>query len=93
MRQGDWKLHLPHSQLDRTKEGKNWQTHVPKADRAYLEELTLYNLKEDIGETTNVAQAHPEIVEKLLKQLDFAKQDIGRHDQVGENSRRKKTSP
>lgn len=89
VRQGDWKLHLPHSNLDRTKEGKSWQTHVPKKDRPYIEEFTLYNLKEDIGETTNVAKEHPAIVEKLFKQLDFAKQDIGYHDQIGKNSRRK----
>jgi arylsulfatase len=88
VRQGDWKLHLPHSELDRTKEGKSWQAHVPKPDRPYIEELTLYNLKDDIGETTNVAKQHPVIVEKLLKQLDFARQDIGCHDQIGNNSRR-----
>jgi len=66
-----------------------WQKHVPKTDRAYIEQPTLYNLKEDIGETTNVAKDHPEIVERLTKQLEFAKQDIGYHHVVGENSRRK----
>ena len=30
VREGDWKLHLPHTQLDRTKEGKMWQNHVPE---------------------------------------------------------------
>ncbi|MFC1762458.1 sulfatase [Planctomycetota bacterium] len=89
VRVGDWKLHLPHSKLDRTKEGENWQAHVPKKDRAYIEEVTLYNLKDDIGETTNVAQSHPEVVAELLKQLDFAKKDIGYHDQRGKNSRMK----
>ena len=87
VRQGDWKLHLAHTELDRTKEGKTWQKHVPKADRPYIEEPTLYNLTEDIGETTNVAKDHPEIVEKLMKQLEFAKQDIGYHGVIGENSR------
>ena len=87
VRQGEWKLHLPHSKLDRTKEGETWQTHVPKPDRPYIEKITLYNLKDDIGETTNVAKDHPEIVAKLLKQLDFAKEDIGYHDQIGTNSR------
>jgi len=90
VRQGDWKLHLPHSELDRTKEGTAWQTHVPINDRPYIEEVTLYNLKEDIGETTNVAKDHPEIVEELMKHIDFAKQDIGYHDKIGTNSRRSK---
>ncbi|MEP2777194.1 MAG: sulfatase [Luteolibacter sp.] len=88
VRQGGWKLHLPHSELDRTKEGEGWQSHVPPADRPYIEEPTLYNLREDIGETINVAKEHPEIVAELMKQLDFAKKDIGYHNKIGENSRR-----
>ncbi|MCM2372841.1 sulfatase family protein [Aporhodopirellula aestuarii] len=90
VRQGKWKLHLPHSKLDRTKEGTTWQAHVPEQDRPYIEEPTLYNLDEDIGESTNVAKTHPEVVEELMNQLEFAKQDIGYHDQIGENSRRRK---
>jgi len=76
VRQGDWKLHLPHTNLDKTKEGTLWQTHVPAKDRAYITEITLYNLKDDIGESANVAKSNPEIVGKLMKQLDFAKEDI-----------------
>lgn len=90
VRQGDWKLHLAHSEADRQNEGIIWQTHVPLNDRPYLEELTLYNLKTDIGESTNVAKQNPEIVSRLLKQLDFAKTEIGYHDQIGKNSRLKK---
>ena len=90
VRHGDWKLHLPHSELDRTKEGTLWQTHVPEADRAFIDHLTLYNLKDDIGETTNVAAEHPQVVRRLTKQLDFAKRDIGYHNKIGENSRRKR---
>ena len=89
VRQGKWKLHLPHSKEDRTKEGKVWQTHVPKNDRPYIEEITLYNLDKDIGETVNVAKAHPEVVQNLLKQFEFAKEDIGFHGKIGKNSRRK----
>ena len=90
VRYGDWKLHLAHTKIDRTKEGELWRSHVPKADRAFIEQPTLYNLKEDIGETTNVAAEHPEVVKQLTKQLDFAKRDIGYHSQIGENSRRKR---
>lgn len=90
VRVGDWKLHLPHSALDRTKEGKTWQSHVPASDRPYIEVPTLYNLKDDVGETRNVAQGHPEIVDQLMKKLDFAKRDIGYHDQIGAHSRRLK---
>ena len=89
VRVGDWKLHLPHSDLDRTKEGQDWQKHVPPKDRPYIEELTLYNLKDDIGETINVAQQHPDVVASLSKHLDNAKRDIGYHDVTGITSRRK----
>ncbi len=88
VRQGDWKLHLPHSELDKTKEGSLWQNHVPENDRPYLTELTLYNLKKDIAETTNVASEHPEIVKQLVNQIELAKKDIGYHGVIGENSRR-----
>jgi len=88
VRRGDWKLHLPHSELDRTKEGKTWQGHVPTEDRSYITEFTLYNLTEDIGETTNVATEQPEVVERLLADLAFAKKDIGYHNTIGTNARR-----
>ena len=87
VRVGDWKLHLPHSAKDRQNEGKTWQKHVPKSDRLYLDEFTLYNLKEDIGETKNVAKNHPEITQKLLKHLTFIKEDLGDSAGRGKNAR------
>ena len=90
VRRGKWKLHLPHSRLDRTNEGKTWQSHVPKNDRPYIEELTLYDLDNDIGETTNVASDHPEVVENLMQDLALARKDIGSHNTIGTNSRRRK---
>ncbi|MCP4453901.1 MAG: sulfatase-like hydrolase/transferase, partial [Planctomycetes bacterium] len=37
----------------------------------------LYNLAKDIGETTNVAKAHPEIVEQILDRMQAMREDIG----------------
>jgi len=90
VRQGQWKLHLPYTEEDKTKEGKLWYNHVPEKDRPYINRITLYNLKDDIGESKNVAKENPEIVKNLMKQLDFAKKDIGLHGVIGENSRRLK---
>ena len=90
VRQGDWKLHLPYTAKDKTGPGKAWLNHVPKKDRPFISEVTLYNLKEDIGESTNVAKENPDVVAKLMKQLEWAKKDIGEHDSIGENSRRAK---
>jgi len=39
-------------------------------------ELSLFNLSDDIGETTNLAAQHPEIVEKLIKYMDDFKVEI-----------------
>ena len=52
-----------------TKEGwalrhKNWKLVSPK-DRKKAGKLELYDLATDVGETTDVADKHPELVEKL----------------------------
>ena len=52
--------------------------------------LALYNLDADISETKNVASDHPEVVEHLMQDLTFARQEIGSHNQIGINSRRRK---
>jgi hypothetical protein len=53
----------------------------PDGGRGVLESfdmgLTLYNLVEDVGETTNVADAHPDVVEKLLGYIEAAREDLG----------------
>ena len=88
VRMGKWKLHLPHTKLDRQAEGKKWLSHVPEEDRPYIEELTLYNLEEDISETTNVAEGHPKVVDELLEHMANIKEDLGYQDVGGKNSRR-----
>ena len=40
-------------------------------------DLTLYNLDSDLGESTNVAAQHPDIVERLLKLAEAARADLG----------------
>jgi N-acyl-D-amino-acid deacylase len=40
-------------------------------------EQSLFNLEEDVGETKNVAQRHPEVVEELLKLAEQARADLG----------------
>lgn len=38
---------------------------------------TLYNLDDDVSETTDVASQHPEVVERLLKLAEQARVDLG----------------
>ena len=91
VRKGQWKLHLPHSDLDKTNEGSLWRSHVPKGDRGFITEYTLYNLDDDIGETVNVASGHSEVVRELRQLLGYAQQDIGSHNMIGDNSRQTPT--
>jgi hypothetical protein len=39
--------------------------------------LSLYNLDSDLGETTNVAEQHPDVVERLLDLAESARADLG----------------
>ena len=55
IRKGDWKLHIAKS--------RGWN----KKDGDFP--LSLYNLKEDIGETNNLAEEQPNLVKKLQKRL------------------------
>lgn len=38
---------------------------------------TLYNLEEDVGETTDVSRLHPEVVQRLLSLVEQARTDLG----------------
>ncbi len=76
VRSGKWKLHLPLKQKK-----KNWGE--PDLDSP----LQLYDLEGDIGETTNVAGQHPEIVQRLMKLARRAKLDLGDTGIPGLNTR------
>jgi arylsulfatase A len=49
--------------------------------------VQLYDLEADIGETKDVAAAHPDIVEKLQALAEKARLDLGDGDQEGANQR------
>ena len=74
---GRWKLYLPHAY--RTLAGKpggkdgfpvNYQMRK-------LEKPELYDLVNDISETTDVAEKNPEIVQQLLKLAEKSREDLG----------------
>lgn len=81
VRVGKWKLHVPH------KPDEFWQRFYRDGDYIEISEPVLYDLESDVGETTNVADAHPEVVANLMKHIEFARKDIGDGDRIGENAR------
>ena len=73
---GRWKLYLPHqyrSINDRV--GTNDGLPIPYDQNQIGEEL--YDLENDISETTDVASKHPDIVENLLEHAEKARAELG----------------
>ena len=60
IRKGDWKLHLFHEE---------WQLDGGRAKLSENHAVELYNLKEDIGEQNNLANANPAKRNELLDEL------------------------
>lgn len=87
VRLGEWKLFLAHPDTGRTAFDKSWLRHIAPEDRVIFEDHTLFNLNDDIGETTNVANAHPDIVLELLELAAWARKDIGDYGHRGNNAR------
>ncbi len=76
VRSGRWKLHLPHAYrtLVGSVAGADGKPGPYKQGKI---ELSLYDLEADIGEEQNVADKHPEVVERLLKLVEQARDDLG----------------
>ncbi len=79
VRSGKWKLFIEAKDIKKI-DGRKTAVTTPKA---------LYNLDDDLGETTDVAPEHPEIVAKLEAYVARAREDLGdlNRDLVGRNVR------
>lgn len=76
VRSGGWKLHFPHRY--RTLAGKPGGTGGKPVPYSQAETpLALYNLEKNPGETANVADKHPEVVERLKALAEKAREDLG----------------
>ncbi|MEL6110660.1 MAG: sulfatase-like hydrolase/transferase, partial [Planctomycetota bacterium] len=87
VRQGKWKLHLPREQEPIGVEPFRRNVHIAQADRVGFEQPFLVDLSADLGETTNVAQDHPQVVRNLMGLADSMREDLGDYDRVGKNMR------
>ena len=76
VRSGRWKLHFPHNY--RTMAGKPGGTGGKPNPYSQAEiGLELFDLENDIGETTNVADKHPDVVKRLQILGEKAREDLG----------------
>jgi arylsulfatase A len=71
-----WKLHFPHGY--RTMAGRPGGTggRPTKYSQAKIG-LALFDLKNDVGETTDVADQHPDVVARLKKLAEPIREDLG----------------
>ena len=75
VRSGDWKLPFPHAY--RTLVGEGGKDGIPSAYKNVQTPLALFNLKNDIGETTNVATTNQNVVKELQLLADGIREQIG----------------
>ena len=77
IRYGNWKMYYPHKY--RTLNGREGGKDGHPVDYDYntIQEIELYNLSNDIGETNNVAKAHPEVIEKISALGDKMRSKLG----------------
>jgi arylsulfatase len=87
VRQGRWKLHLPRPYPVPWLHPGIRRAHVADADRFEIKTPLLYDLDIDVGEKTDVAAQHPEVVQTLLTLAEKARAEIGDYDRVGSGAR------
>ena len=76
IRDRQWKLYFPHSY--RTLAGRPGGTGgLPVAYEQATSGLELYDLKADLGESRDVAEQHPDIVDRLQQLAEVARNDLG----------------
>jgi arylsulfatase A-like enzyme len=75
VRSGRFKLVLPHR--SQTLDGPAGSGGTPGKYRQQDVPLALYDLVADVGETTDVAAAHPDVVARLQAEAERARDDLG----------------
>jgi arylsulfatase A len=83
LRSGKWKLMYPQTYNSPIR-GKGG---IPGKGQRKSIELSLFNLHDDIGETTNVADKHLDVVKRLEQFAAIIRADIGQGKQAGPGRR------
>ncbi|MEM7391992.1 MAG: sulfatase-like hydrolase/transferase, partial [Verrucomicrobiota bacterium] len=80
VRQGKWKLHLPREKEPIGAAPFSVNRHIAPADRVGFAQPFLVDLEADLGETTDVSEGHPEVVNRLLALAESMREDLGDYD-------------
>jgi arylsulfatase A len=75
IRHGDWKLHFPHAYRSLT--GAPGLDGRPHGYTQVKTDLALYNLTQDVGETLDVKDEYPQVVEQLQQLAEAARTELG----------------
>lgn len=87
VRQGKWKLHLPRKAEPVGAAPFSRNSHIAAVDRVGFEKPFLVDLEHDLGETTDVSDQNPQVVQRLLSLAEQMREDLGDFDRVGMNMR------
>jgi len=79
VRSGPWKLYLPLEKKLVAMDGR--------PESVVCADGELYHLSDDIGETRNLAAERPDVVRRLLKLAECAREDLGDLNRPGANQR------
>jgi arylsulfatase A-like enzyme len=93
VRAGRWKLHLPHAY--RTLDGAPGSDGKRGKNKDARTELALFDLQGDVGETTDVAKQHPDVVQRLEALAKKARAELGdsAKDEKGSGARSPSRNP
>jgi arylsulfatase len=74
---GPWKLYLPHSYTTLAGQTPGRDGKPGRYQTRKIESPELYNVEADIGETTNMAESHADIVRRLQGYAEQARAELG----------------
>ncbi len=80
VRSGKWKLVLPRPG---NPDGTGWWGRMLEE----IPEIQLFDLELDQAEQNNLANVYPDVVETLMKRIDWARNELGDIDRSGEGAR------
>jgi arylsulfatase A-like enzyme len=81
VRQGPWKLVLPRPEFP------EWTGFCGRFYGDGVEDIELYNLEEDIGETRDLAGQYPEVCDRLMDLVETARARLGDYNRIGSEAR------